>query len=375
MMGNDSVVVVSTTDTPEQIAEAFGAQAPASPVTNPPAPPASPDASSSAPKGTSTDGQAAVPADLSGDEEAAAEAADAVAAETDPVGSATRRLSRREKRIAQLRGQIGDRDRYINYLLEQIRGGSGTPQIEAVAPKAPAAPAPAAAPVAPASPDAAAAFPVPADSDPTDPRPKPEAFELDSDYAVALAAWASRRQFAELRAAEANRIAEQSRIREADETRARFKTRADELRQTHADYDAVTQREDLVISVPVAAFIQNDPDGAEVAYFLGKNPDVCREVSAVTDELHGYVVGDDEALRQRALVAIGQAVGLLKSQMVAARTSGPAPSAPKNVPRIPEPIQPVGGGSAASSVADDRADYQAYKAKRTRENPALALRP
>lgn len=127
------------------------------------------------------------------------------------------------------------------------------------------------------------------DADIRDPRPARETFETPDAYDSALIDWAGRRA-ALIATAEAQKAVEaQDAQRQSEESRKRteeantatmdaFKRRAEKFAFDHPDYEEVTNRDDIQLSPAMTQFLLNDEQGAEVAYYLGKNPDEAERV-------------------------------------------------------------------------------------------------
>lgn len=204
-------------------------------------------------------------------------------------------------------------------------------------------------------------------------KPKYENYEQWTD---AVAAWRADRasEAAEVRTelrvldriekqqtADRERIDRESATREHGEHLARFATKSEEFRKTHADFDAVVEQardvvQDLVREVgphvmdTIERYTTRDADhGPALVYHL----------STHTDELE----------RIAKLPPAYQLIELAKldARMEAAAPPPPArpPAAP--VTQAPPPITPVSGSPTAPGVPPDDEDFQTYKARRNAE--------
>lgn len=71
----------------------------------------------------------------------------------------------------------------------------------------------------------------------------------------------------------------------------KFKERVTEFARSVKDYDEVTGDRNLRINTPMAQVIKAGEFGPELAYYLGKKPDVARKLSQMPAELAGYELG------------------------------------------------------------------------------------
>lgn len=112
--------------------------------------------------------------------------------------------------------------------------------------------------------------------------------------------------------------------KDAASIREGFAKQTDEARTAYDDYDDVVDNPDLPISQAMAEAIMRSKNGADVAYFLGKNPDECIRLA----NLDPF----------SAAVEIGR---------IAATIVRPQPRKASNAP---PPIQPI--GARATPVTD-----------------------
>lgn len=122
--------------------------------------------------------------------------------------------------------------------------------------------------------------------------------------------------------------------------------RLDTAREKYSDFDEVTDQE-LPISQAMQDVIFESETGAELAYWLGKNPDECKRISRLTPTAAARELGKVEATLGTAEPASG-----------AAETPKP------KVTSAPAPIKPVGAKSKAN-VKDPKdmslSEYRAYR--------------
>lgn len=235
-----------------------------------------------------------------------------------------RRISaaqRRQHKAEFERDQLAAQNHYLQERLVALSGGA-----PADAPT-PAAPAPAAAPADASSSGGLA-------------EPKEEDFERYSDYVKAIA---KHELLVKDAADNASRLAEEERSR-AHAAAHVFTTRSQAARDKYADFDAVVNQP-IQINAAIQHAIQRREAGPELAYYLGKHPQECSRIAALSNA--------------DAMVEIGK----LEAQVLP--TATPRPSAPaRPTTSAPAPLSPVGGHATRSSVPAAKLSYQDYKARR-----------
>ncbi len=205
----------------------------------------------------------------------------------------------------------------------------------------------------------------------TEAKPKIDSFNTVEEFTEALGEWTERKIKFEIKAdrdAERASVEASQQNRESDTLLARHLTRIEEFRKTHADYDTVAQQatmDKLPISPMMATHIQHSELGAEILYYLGKNPDECRRIAALGAGPQLVELGELQAEFKREKKAASGASGTVESRAAAADGASPKPR--KHTPP-PPPIDPVGGSNTATSRALDEVDYQEYKKRRAAEN-------
>ena len=162
-------------------------------------------------------------------------------------------------------------------------------------------------------------------------KPQPGQFSTVEEYVDALTDW----KLAQKEAKEAQEAAAEI---EREDSKAYARGLA-EIRAEHEDFDEVVGQS-LPIADGVITAIRKLPNGPEVAYFLGKNPDVCEALAE-----------DDW------MVAIAK-VGQISAELSKGQSNSQATPTQRTVP--PKPVRPVGGASSRSSITLDQlsgADY------------------
>lgn len=183
------------------------------------------------------------------------------------------------------------------------------------------------------------------------PLPKPEAFASFEEYQAELAA---RRTLGVLRSEQADELlrtaqAERQRIEEVRRAEAQedarvWATQAQEARSRYPDFDKVAMQ-DAPITKPLADVIVQSDLAADVAYWLGKNPDECQRIAALPPMQMARAVGNIEA-----------------------RLSAPKPPP---VTAAPDPIAPVKGRAtpAKDPATMSAAEYRAWREAGGRPTP------
>lgn len=180
----------------------------------------------------------------------------------------------------------------------------------------------------------------PEKSDPKPDRPTRDKFDDPAAYEAAidkygedLSGWAARTAAKD---AEAKIAAETKAKAEADQKAANevtakqnyetvaksFTERVVKAREAHADYDEIAGRDDVTVTQAMSAAIMLSDDGAEIAYYLGKNPEKAAEIAAMPEPLQ--------------LVALGRISTEVATEAVRARVS-----------KAPDPPSKIGGRSNA----------------------------
>jgi peptidoglycan hydrolase CwlO-like protein len=173
------------------------------------------------------------------------------------------------------------------------------------------------------------------------------------------------------------RIERESANRAANEGLAKHQTVIEEFKKTHADYDAV-------IDGAVDAVVEMKGDYVAAAKAAGQQVDgqvlfAVLDRFTVEDSVNGaalmyYLAKHTDEMKKIVQLPIAQqliALARLDSRLEGA-SSQPGPST-KVTPttKAPEPIKPVGGGpTAPATVSPDNESYAEYKARRDREDRA-----
>jgi len=192
--------------------------------------------------------------------------------------------------------------------------------------------------------------PEPVRVEPEEPRPKRDAFTDPEAYDEALTSWASKRAstVAVAQAEQRFKDDQAKKDKEAQDKRAsdalsqiaqEWSTKRNKATEKYSDYAEVAEAKDLQVTPVMAQAIFQIMDGPEVAYHLGKNPDLATRISQLNP------------LQQ--VVEIGK---------ISAALAAP----PKvEVTRASEPITPIRSSSSAVVTDEREPTMEEYAARRT----------
>jgi hypothetical protein len=189
-------------------------------------------------------------------------------------------------------------------------------------------------------------------------KPTPDQFlstgKTYEDYLEALTEW--KMQVRDIQAEE-KRTAESRKAEEVRtaETFADHNRRMNEASERYEDFDEVMARKTPIPRGVGLAIIELE-NGPDIAYYLGKNPDICEELMGMSE-----------------LSAIAE-IGAISASLTVSNTNGgesktQAGKAPVSS-SAPAPIKPGGGASTKSSVPLDEVDYPTYRRVRAEQEKA-----
>ena len=155
--------------------------------------------------------------------------------------------------------------------------------------------------------------------------PKQEQFETYDEYLRALTRHEIRTEMAQERQ-------KLTRDLEGRELQGGFEKRVATVREKHADFDEVAFSDDHQVSPTMRDAILNTTDGAEIAYWLGKNHEESNRIARLSPNHQIYEIG-----------------------RIAARLAAPPPAAPpRPASAAPTPISPIrAGGKAVEGLRED----------------------
>lgn len=162
--------------------------------------------------------------------------------------------------------------------------------------------------------------------------PKRDEFRDDDAYLQAQI-----EHLAEKKAAE--KLAERNRAQEAERRSESFIEKAEKAAERYADFQVVVGNPSLRINEEMAEFISESDLGADVAYFLGKNPSKAAEIAGLSP------------------INAARELTRIESELAARPKATPS--------KAPEPISPVGvrGKASSSSLPSDSDDIDTWMRK------------
>lgn len=142
---------------------------------------------------------------------------------------------------------------------------------------------------------------------------------------------------AEQRAAQ--KLAEREKAQEAEKRTEAFYEKAEKATERYPDFNAVVANPDLKINEGMVEFISDSDLGADVAYFLGKNPIKAAQIAEMSP------------------IKAARALTQIESELAARPKANPS--------KAPEPITPINsrGKSQASSAPSDDDDIDTWMKK------------
>jgi len=192
------------------------------------------------------------------------------------------------------------------------------------------------------------------------PRPKRESFDNPDAYDAALVSWAAenaaKSTAAEIESQVAQKAAEEKRNLETAERQKQAKERINswserrsQFLKDHPDYEEVAESDDLKISPVMTDILLEADNGPELAYALGKDPDLAAKISQLSPA--------------KAAIELGR----LAASVEAAKK-------PK-VSKTPPPVKPIGSRANAGQKSVEEMSMDEYAAMRTPQIIADRLGP
>jgi len=163
-------------------------------------------------------------------------------------------------------------------------------------------------------------------------QPRRESYDDDDAFLNAQV-----EHLAEVKAAQ--KLAERQRTEEAERRNESFAEKSEKAVERFPDFHSVVNNPSLRINEPMAEFITESDLGAEVAYYLGKNPDKASEIADLSP---------------------------IKAARELTRIETELAARPKHTPsKAPEPITPVGqrGKGSSSALPSDDDDIETWMKK------------
>lgn len=188
-------------------------------------------------------------------------------------------------------------------------------------------------------------------TEPDDPEPEEESFDDYKKFVKALSAWQYRQERKAEQAKEAENRAKQSEQQKVQAVYDKYNERVTEAQERYDDFDDVVGKSTPIPQSVVLAIIEMD-NGPDVAYYLGKHPEICKK-----------------------LVGMGQLSAVAEVGRISANLTPTEEVEEGNeritVPKVPtrakEPIRPVSGSSTKSSIPLDELPYAEYARIRAKQ--------
>lgn len=170
-------------------------------------------------------------------------------------------------------------------------------------------------------------------------RPRREDFTDPDAYERAIEAHAAAQATEKAKAEAQAEIERQARERQFEQVRGSYQERAEAFAEDHPDYFDVVDADDAGFTLPMTMAILETEDGPQVAYHLARNPAELKRLAGLTPARTVYEIG----------------------KLAAKLTSTEKPA-----PRLPDPVRPLGGRSAAP-LSDEEPSMEAYGERRLAE--------
>ncbi len=161
--------------------------------------------------------------------------------------------------------------------------------------------------------------------------PKVEDFASYDDFYVARIKYELKQDMQREQQEAHQRQSQQAQAQTQAEIASSWREQAEKAIEKYDDFHEVTTNPSLRITSAMADAIALSGVGADVAYFLGKNPGEAKRISSLPP------------VRQIA------EIGRIEAKLAAA-----PPAPPKRATKAPPPVKPVTGSSAASAVDPER---------------------
>jgi hypothetical protein len=160
------------------------------------------------------------------------------------------------------------------------------------------------------------------------------------DYSDEKAAWVARK---EVRAAMAEHAAKTQATSDHSTLQTAHKARMDKAREKYADFAEYAERSDISVALPVVAAILHSENGAELQYYLGKNPAEAQRLNKLPPPMQ--------------ILELGK----LEAKLTA------KPEAKPNVSAAPKPINPSRPAAEGVRKPPEDESMEEYAARRQKE--------
>jgi hypothetical protein len=200
----------------------------------------------------------------------------------------------------------------------------------------------------------------------TPPKPEQKDFQTYEEWIEALSDWKVDRKLEAQRAATKAEQDKQAAETAQKQALSAYEERLNEARERYEDFDDVAFRK-IDLYEGVAAIIRDHPNGADLQYYLGRNPKVAKELMEVPVHVAMARAG-----------AIAEQLGRTEeqeptSERIEKEAAEEKPNAftPRRAQSAaPAPIRPVGGSATKSSVPIDELPYGEFRKLRDQQEKA-----
>lgn len=182
------------------------------------------------------------------------------------------------------------------------------------------------------------------------PKPTPDQFPSYEDFVEALADWKADQKLNKIETDKAAKAAEASQQNAQKAVFDKYNERIEEAKERYDDFEEVVGKAALIPNEVALAIVELE-NGPDVAYYLGKNTAICKELMNMSI--------------LKALTKIGSISQNLMPTEEADEPGGDP--VPKVTTRAKTPPRPVAGSSTRSTVPLDELPYQQYAAIRAKQ--------
>ena len=170
-----------------------------------------------------------------------------------------------------------------------------------------------------------------------------EQYVAEKSSRVAKREIASELERQEKKRADADIATQQEAVRQA------YVARVDKAKEAHPDYIEVAESPDVQVSIPMAHAIAHSEHGPEVAYYLGKNPEEAKRISALVAPLQ--------------LVELGK----IEAKLTAPTPPAVAPAPKPPVSAAPPPGKPIQAAAETPPISPENETMEQYATRRKKE--------
>jgi len=189
------------------------------------------------------------------------------------------------------------------------------------------------------------------------PKPLPADFPDYEAFAEALADWKYEEKRRKERAAEVEANNKKAQEQAANAVITAYNQRVTEAMTRYDDFEEVVGRSTLIPDAAVQAVVRLE-NGPDVAYYLGKNPAICKKMMESANS--GDIIS--------VLTEIGKiSQAIMPTEEAEDEETGESVLVPKVTTRAKAPPRPVAGSATRSSVPIDELPYSDYRKIRDKQ--------